>query len=375
VRQCPTCQCFVPEAAHHCPRCAAELSRIEVPIEVRADAGTERDGADERDLVLVGAGSVAPPLTGSRHPTHSDPIASTVAARLALPPVDGPAGRPRRPQLPKLPQPFAPDPLSLAVYLGIPRREPLAPDTFSALMGAPTTKPPAERRRDHAQPLVRATMPARPPAPPTTATATTPLFAVPVAATSPGTSTLQPLRRQFARRDPFAPRATRRERLLTRLCMLLAIALALSVVVLRLPLGQRPELGASSIGIAPPAVATPFDYGIRLQSRADLRAALSVIERVYPVWKTYATATPAVLHRSLPQFAFVAGSRLSQRVGVISVAAAPRRIVLAEYAGTDECVFERVIDRHPAESAMGPRGTPCRASAIPTHGWKPLNTS
>src|SRR6476661_6535597 len=35
--------------------------------------------------------------------------------------------------------------------------------------------------------------------------------------------------------------ATRKERLLTRLCMLLAIALVLSVVVLRLPLRALPE--------------------------------------------------------------------------------------------------------------------------------------
>jgi hypothetical protein len=392
VRPCPTCQCFVPVAASYCPRCDAALEPIEVP---EADDAARDDG--DRDLVLVGAGRLAAALTGSQ--TLGDPITRSVVARVALPPLEGPAGLPRRPTLPKLPQPFAPDPLVLAVFLGIPLRTqlpvaspappppapappapsppaPAAPveaeatpvlsaDAFAVLLGTPTTKPVAHRPARDLLPVVHDAA----------------LVAVPVTATRGAGAPLQPhLRpRRFARGDPFASRTTRRERILTRTCMFLVMTLALAVVALRLPIGARPQLDASSASVGVSVVSvpdtpttTPFAEIIRVQTRVDLRVVVATTARVYPVWSSYAPATPVVLSRALPQFGFVTGTHVSRRVGEMSVAASAHEIVLAEYAGPGECAYARVVDRHTAETAPGPTGTPCRASAAPAHGWTPL---
>ena len=385
MRPCPTCQCFVPVAADHCPRCAADLDPVE-SVESRDahEHHEERDAgrdASDRELILVGAGNVASPLTGSG---HGDVVTRSVLARVALPPIDGPAGRPRRPTLPKLPQPFARDPLIVAACLGIPMLEPvapiapapieivekptLAPDTFSALLGTPREDLPAVKP---------AVAPTPKPVPPVA----TPLVALPVATEKVHSEPLTPpiRRSRFWRRDPFVRRTTRRERILTRICLLLVLALALSVVVLRLPLGPRPELDASALGSTGSAVSTPASTPVadsmRLQTRADLRGTLLAAATAYPVYRTYAVATPTLLRHSLPELTFVTGTHPSRRIGEVSVASTAHRVVLAEYAGPGECAFARIVDRGEAESTVGPSGAQCKAAAAPANGWSPMTAS
>ena len=189
-------------------------------------------------------------------------------------------------------------------------------------------------------------------------------------------------RSRFWRRDPFVRRATRRERILTRICLLLVLALALSVVVLRLPLGPRPELDASALGAsraAGPAVSTPASTPVaesmRLQTRADLRGTLLAAATAYPVYGTYAVATPTMLRHSLPELSFVTGTHPSRRVGEVSVASTAHRLVLAEYAGPGECAFARIVDRGEAESTVGSSGAQCKAAAAPVNGWSPMTAS
>ena len=378
MRPCPTCQCFVPAAADHCPRCAADLEPVE-PRAVPEERAAEGEGeGSHRELILVGAANIASPLVGSG---DGDVVTRSVLARVALPPIDGPAGRPRRPTLPKLPQPFAPDPLDVAACLGIPILESvapievddeptLAPDTFSALLGVPHEEVPPSK-------------PEVAPAPKPAAPIATPLAAAPVATalrTEPLTVAVRASR--FWRRDPFVRPATRKERILTRLCLLLVLALALSVVVMRLPLGPRPELDATALGSAVSTpVGTPVStppttsraVGARLQARADLRATLLAAATAYPTHRTYALATPAVLHHSIPELSFVTGRHASRRQGVVSVAGSAHRVVLAEYAGPGECAFARIVDRGGPESTVGPSGARCNAAAAPARGWSPMS--
>jgi hypothetical protein len=367
VRPCPTCDCFVPVAARRCPRCAATLAPV-----------CEEAGAQHP--VLVAAGNAA------RENGSADPPAGSVVARLALPPIDSPALRPRRPQLPKLPQPYAPDPLVLAVFLGIPPVapgaeatptnghdiEPLAGsrNTFGALLGTTVTNPaPAPAPAgDDLLPFSPPATPSSPPAP----------VAVPLAAADiavPGVSaTPRRVRTRRSRRDPFARSTTRRERTLTRLCMTLAITLALAVVMLRLPLGARPELGASDATgtSAPPVASSPFTDAIREQTHADLQAVISVAQRLDLVFRSYVPDTPVLLNRYLPQFGFVARTESSTRVGEMSVATSTHVFVAAEYAGPGQCVFARVIDRHTATS-VGPTNALCSAASTPKFGWTTLS--
>lgn len=408
MRPCPTCQCFVPVAAHHCPRCDAALE----PIDLHEDGGTE-----SRDLVLIGAltgtangtangtagnGGTAnggTPLTGAAHDVRAvDAATRSILARVTLPPIDGPAGRLRQPSLPKLPQPYAPDPLVLAVFLGIPLVDPgphdthdtharvdvaptpdveadvepeieepheLAPDTFSALLGIPR-----EDLLPNA-PTIAPTPTASPTRPPAPA-----LVAVPVATSSVH---IEPLvvpgrRRLFTRNDPFARSRTRRERVLTRICLLLVIAVAVTVIVLRLPLGIRPELSTIVVRDGVSTSVTRFDDPLLLQARIDLNDTLAVAEEVYPSRNTYASATPDVLGDSLPQLKFVAGTRVSRRTGEISVAGSAEKIVLAEVSSPGRCAFARLVGSERAETAELPNDNPCRASAAPKTGWTPLET-
>lgn len=390
MRPCPTCQCFVPVAAHHCPRCSAALE----PTSLREDGGGE-----SRDLVLIGAltgtatnGTASngdtvngrSSLTGSDHKVRVDAATRSVLARVTLPPIDGPAGRPRQPSLPKLPQPYAPDPLVLAVFLGIPLVSPeapdapdapdvhdqtdvafapdvddsleVAPDTFSALLGIP--------KED-----LRPPPPPRPPAPA--------LVAVPVATTSvriePFVAPGRRRRRLFTRHDPFARTRTRRERILTRICLLLVIAVAGTVIVLRLPVGIRPVLSAIVMRDGVSTSVTRVDPLLR-QVRIDLDDTLAVAEEVYPSRNTYAAATPDVLNDSLPQLSFVSGKRVSRRMGEISVAGSAESIVLAEVSKPGECAFARVVGSEQPETAVLAKGKECRASAAPKDGWIPLVT-
>jgi len=398
VRPCPTCQCFVPVAAHQCPRCSAALE----PIEVHEEAVTE-----SRDLVLIGAlsgtsngmesnGDAAngrSPLAGSARDARSDIVTRSGLARVMLPPIDGPAGRPRRPTLPKLPQPFAPDPLVLAVFLGIPiveSDEPevvdraeaeivdapaevetpddtadetpdLTPETFSALLGIP--------RED--------LLPAKPPVAPAPTRAPEPppaLVAVPVVTTGVRTEALvKPGRRRlFTRHDPFARTTTRRERILTRICLLLVLVVAGTVIVLRLPVASRPELSSIIVGDGLTSPVTRIDDEVRIQARQHLRDTLTVAEEVYPTRNTYADATPDVLNDSLPDLSFVSGTRVSRRLGEISVAGSAELIVLAEAGDNGECVFARIDGSEQPETATLPNGNPCRASAPPDDGWTAL---
>ena len=114
VRACPTCTCFVPAAASRCPRCDVALEPVE--RRNRASEPAPEPAPVVRELLLVGAGMRT---TGG----SGDPITQSVVGRVSLPPLEGPTGRPRRPSLPKLPQPFAPDPLVLALFLGVPVRQ------------------------------------------------------------------------------------------------------------------------------------------------------------------------------------------------------------------------------------------------------------
>jgi hypothetical protein len=237
-----------------------------------------------------------------------------------------------------------------------------SPQSFSALLGSPTPEPAASQPDD---------TPAAAVAPTST------VVAVPLAAADHADSALRPLprRRRFGGRDPFARSMTRRERLLTRLCMTLAISLALALIVMRLPLGARPELGASGVAATSSTTFTTtnaFTDAIRVQTRADLEAVITTAERFHPIWKSYARATPDLLNGALPQFGFVTRTQVSQRVGEISLAGSAAELVLAEYAGPGQCAFARVIDRHPAET-VGPTGGSCRASTPPQFGWTALN--
>ena len=132
------------------------------------------------------------------------------------------------------------------------------------------------------------------------------------------------------------------------------------MIVLRLPIGARPQLGAtSSVGspVSIPAVtSSPFEDAIRVQTREDLGAVMTAAGRLYPLWKSYAVATPTVLNHTLPQFGFVIRTVESQQV---------------EYAGPGQCVFARVVDRHTA-AISGPTHFACRASATPKTGWTAL---
>ncbi len=386
MRPCPTCDCFVPVAARRCPRCTGALEPV------REEVSPERELA--RDPVLVGVGRRSSQANGS-----ADAVAQRVVARLTLPPLDSPALRPRRPQLPKLPQPFAPDPLVLAVFLGIPpiktnaepeatnglQVEPLtgSRNTFGALLGTAVDAPETARAIDDLLPGSGPAAPVLTPTPAPTVVAT-PLtapapVAVPLAASDiavAATAAGVPGRRaRRSTRDPFARSTTRRERVLARGCWTLAIALAVAVVMLRLPLGARPELGASS-PTAPSTssvTSSPFEDAIREQTHADLQAVVTTAQRLNVVLRSYVPATPARLNGYLRQFGFVTRTETSQRVGEMSVATSDHVLVLAEYAGPGQCAFARVVDQHTATVAGPTAAATCSAATTPQLGWTPLN--
>ena len=150
------------------------------------------------------------------------------------------------------------------------------------------------------------------------------------------------------------------------------------MLVFRLPIGARPELGASSvvsIGVPATTVTTSsvFDDAIREQTRADLQAVVASAVRLYPIWKSYAPATSAVLGRTLPQFGFVTGAEISKQVGTLSVHASSHSFALAEYAGPGRCAFARVVDRHPPQY-VAPTPATCRALPAPSGGWVALGS-
>lgn len=439
MRPCPNCECFVGDAVRRCPRCAAELEPVEPP-----EVAPEHDA---RELVSVGAS------------TTTDPIVRSVMARVALAPIDGPAPTRRAHGMPKLPQPFASDPLVLAVFLGIPRSdlesppppapapapaptrdtkpasdEPaadLSPATIAAIMEAAAEitaggvsahwtphadvpdaalekviagadavleqvahapEPAAAVETEAFAPIVEpatddllpAPEPESRPEPPTAASETTAteITATPIAAPVVLTAddvAPPPRRRGFKRRDAFTHRATKRERLLTKLCLWLALALGLAVFAMRLPIGVRPQLGAStaqtdgSIGTPESPATTPFADAVRIQTRADLQVVVTEAERLDAAWKSYAIAKPAVLAQTLPQFDFVPGSAESTRVGQMSVAGTAGAIAIAEYAGPTGCAYARVTSTRGEQFVVGETGTACRAADLPTRGWGPLD--
>jgi hypothetical protein len=390
VRPCPTCDCFVPVAARRCPRCAAALEPV------CEEVGTERDLA--RDPVLVGVGSRA-----AAHTNGSGQEAfAGLTARLSLPPLDSPALRPRRPQLPKLPQPFATDPLVLAVFLGIPpvtpepqpkhtnghATEPLtgSGNTFGALLGTSVDAPETVRAIDDLLPESRTgSATPTPTAPPSRQPLPAPVLTTPVAtpvavplavsdiAVAAAAAGVPPRRARFSKRDPFARNTTRRERVLARLCWTLAIALALAVIMLRLPLGSRPALSPNA-AIAPASssvTSTPFTNAVREQTHADLLAVITTAQRLDLASRSYVPATPAVLNHYLAQFGFVASTQASTRMGELSVARSKHELVVAEYAGPGQCAFARVVDQQPATS-VGPVTSSCSAASTPKLGWAPL---
>jgi len=349
VRPCPTCECFVPAAATRCPRCEVALEPIPV-----ADPVEPAEPVVERELVLVGAGVLASPLTGSGH---------AEAPRRVIQPKP-------RPTLAKRPPSPGTDPLVLAVVLGIPMEpsvaapelapvpdpapEPApAPERFSALLGTddllPTTPVAAAVAVEVESPT---------------------LVAIPITPAAQPETIVRPVRR--VRGDPFARRTTQRERMLTRVCMTLAISLAIAILVLRLPLGARPELSASNAGVGTTApTTTPFSDAIRLQTQADLTVVAAQAATMYPVFNTFRVVTPVILARKLPQFAFVSGKNQSHSVGTMSVATSTNEIVVAEYAGPGHCTFARVVRSESAQT-VGPIVGPCHASSSPTQGWTRL---
>jgi hypothetical protein len=282
--------------------------------------------------------------------------------------------------------PVTADPLVQAVFLGIPSAE-AAPEPAIV---EPEPEPEPEPEVDEPEPEVEEPvsfaallgtvpddhlLPAKPvaaPQPPAQS-----LVVVPVATQSiaPLNGPVAiPVRRRFIHRnDPFTRRRTRRELLLGRACVALAIMFAIAVVVLRLPIGARPELGASGLrsGVLFPVTA-PVNDGVNAKTRADLRDTLVASGQVFPVWNTYAAASPVVLHRALPKLTFVPGTHDSVRDGQISVSGSRHRVVLAAFAGKGACAFARVIDQGAAQATVGMSGAACRASAAPAGGWYPL---
>ena len=152
------------------------------------------------------------------------------------------------------------------------------------------------------------------------------------------------------------------------------IAVAGTVIVLRLPVGIRPVLSAIVIRDGVSTSVTSVGDPLLRQVRIDLDDTLTVAEEVYPSRNTYAAATPDVLSDSLPQLNFVSGKRVSRRMGEISVAGSAESIVLAEVTKPGQCAFARVVGSERPETAVLAEGNPCRASASPKDGWIPLVT-
>src|SRR5260221_1512846 len=129
VRPCPNCECFVSVAAKRCPRCQATLEPVVV-----------EPPPPERELALVGASHDEATTSA----TTTDPIVRSVMARVALAPMDGPETA--HPTLPKLPQPFATDPLEVAPFLGVPvgapEPSPVPDPSAPAAPAAPEPAPP-----------------------------------------------------------------------------------------------------------------------------------------------------------------------------------------------------------------------------------------
>ena len=203
-------------------------------------------------------------------------------------------------------------------------------------------------------------------------------LAAPVVLTVPERAPKTPRRKLFSRRDAFTRRFTRRERVLAKTCGWLVVALALSVLALRLPVGPRPELGANttdngpSIGTPETPVTSPFADAVRIQTKADLRVVVATAGDLHSFWKSYVPASPLILGHELPQFAFVSGGHASVRVGQLSVESTKAQIVLAEYAGPKGCAYARLIAGHDAQVVIGASAAPCRATTPPATGWSLL---
>jgi hypothetical protein len=156
------------------------------------------------------------------------------------------------------------------------------------------------------------------------------------------------------------------------------------VLAVRLPVGARPELGATTTGIGDPSgepgrvgtaetpATNPFRDVIPLQTKADLRVVVGMAGDLHAFWKSYAAASPVVLAHELPQFAFVAGALPSVRVGQISVAATKTTVVLAEYAGPKSCSYARLVGQRNAQVAIAATSASCRATTPPERGWSAL---
>jgi hypothetical protein len=401
--------------AKRCPRCEAALE----PVAAVAPAP-----AHAPELALVGASASVSSAT------TTDPIVRSVVAQVALPKLPQPfatdpaelavfLGVPvRAPEPSARPEARAADepaaqlsPATLAAIADAAAEiaaaaEPTVHDTDAALdrviaraneiaehaiQPAPAAEPdpePApepETPADREAPADRDEPPAPPrvlpvPAPaaaPVTEIVATPL-AAPVVIARPETAPKPRRRKWFSRRDAFTRRFSRRERVMARTCVWLVVVLAFSVLALRLPVGARPELGATTvdtggqIGSAETPVTSPFADAIRIQTKADLRVVVATAGQLHAFWKTYAPATPAVLGHELPQFAFVRGAQASVRVGQMSVAATKTRIVFAEYAGPKGCAYGRVVANQDAQVVIGSTAAACRATTPPAKGWSAL---
>ena len=319
MRPCPSCQCFVSEAAERCPRCEASLERV-----------------------LVAAGNVS--VEDVAAPVTADPLVQAVFLGIAAAEAaTEPAVVEPEPEPEPAPEPEVDEPVSFAALLGA------VPD-------------------DHLLP----NKPVAPPQPPAHSLVVVPVATQGIAPLN-GPVAVRVRRRFIHRNDPFTRRRTRRELLLGRACVALAIMFAIAVVVLRLPIGARPELGASGLrsGVLFP-VSGPVNDGVTAYTRADLRDALVASGQVFPVWNTYEAASPVVLHRALPELTFVPGTHDSVRAGQISVSGSRHRVVLAAFTGKGACAFARVIDQGAAQATVGMSGAACRASAAPAGGWYPL---
>jgi hypothetical protein len=214
------------------------------------------------------------------------------------------------------------------------------------------------------------------PEPPASGIIASPLVA-PVVVTVPETAPKPPRRKWFARRDAFTRPTTPRERILARTCMWLVAALALAVLALRLPIGARPELGASTstngqVGTAESPITSPFADAVRVQTQADLQVVVATASSLYPVFRSFRLASPEVLQHELPQFAFTGRTEPSVRVGQLSVSAANTQIVFAEYAGPKGCAYARVVLHRTTQFFVGATHSACLAASPPSTGWRPL---
>ncbi len=464
MRQCPTCECFVPAAATRCPRCEAALEPIrkpiagaEAPVLVAVGAGSEAFGPTVWGMPAAADAERPAPTSDDPHalgrylgiPRRADradhalddeparenpPIASTASATNRAPKTVGSdatlaAANNAAPEAAADPVAKLADAINAneASRAGLAASDAnasiadelpfaLPRDTFSALLGAPADadRPSAPSGRA-APPIPRLPVIPRRPAPPAAGNGAT-VRAVPPSAPVPApdapsapdpepnglriepiAAAKPPRTKRFKARaprattrfrghDPFARPSSTRERVLRRICVTLVVALLATVAVLRLPIGARPELGASAPAPAPvvsaPAngAAERADEALRIQALADVTAALDSANAVFRLWNSYLPATATVLHHAAPLFAFTTATTTSKRLGLLSLQRTPAAVVLAEYAGPGRCVFGRAEGGHTGSTVVTTSESdatraPCRASAAPAHGWIPADPS